>query len=418
MAEHAPADNPGKDGRLGALDALRGGAMLLGVYIHAALSYVPTHPAGLPWGVREERTSALLDALFWWIHAFRLPLFFVLAGFFAVRIYDGKGMRGFLSGRARRLLIPFGIANIILLPLCLLYFWACGRVNAHGTAGRIAPFALDAALRHGLIGPLHLWFLEDLFILSVVFAALRRVMSQWAGRPASALPALSAGRRLLLTPVVLAVPTALVLWHDCRPVLAQHNTFVPDLLRLIYFGYFFAIGALVYRHRGGLPQVFANFGSRLALSVLAGCTLLLLLPAHQRGELAGVHRLAFVTSIALLAWLSVFGFTCLALRFFQGRHPVAFYLADASYWVYLAHLPLVCVLQLALCRLGWVPELKCFVVVAAASGLSLLTYHTLVRSTFIGECLHGPRGARGKPRANAPGLALPLPDAQAPRAAA
>jgi peptidoglycan/LPS O-acetylase OafA/YrhL len=410
-----PEENSGKDGRLGALDALRGGAMLLGVFLHAALSYVPHRPAGLVWGVCDERTSPILDALFWWIHAFRLPLFFVLAGFFAVLLYERHGTRGFLAHRARRLLVPFLAGSMLLLPLCLVYFWACGQVNGHGTVGRVRVFQPSVAIRSGLVGPFHLWFLQDLLLLSGLFAALRWL----SGKPtAPAQGKLGPGGRLLFTPLLLAVPTALLLWEDCSPVLAQNNSFVPDFGRLLYFGYFFAIGTLLYQYRRALPQVFARPGNRLSLSLLAGTSMLLLLPLHLSGQLEGVRRLAFVMSIALLAWLSIFGLAGLALRYFSGHRPVAGYLADASYWVYLVHLPLVCTLQFALCRTALAPELKCLLVMTVAAGLSLVSYHALVRFTFLGKFLHGPRGERGNGKDRQVEDVLPGAETRLPRAAA
>ena len=69
--------------RLAAFDALRGGAMLLGVCLHGAIAYMPSRMPGLLWVVQDESTSPLFDVVFWWVHAFRLPLFFLVAGFFA-----------------------------------------------------------------------------------------------------------------------------------------------------------------------------------------------------------------------------------------------------------------------------------------------------------------------------------------------
>lgn len=43
--------------RLAAMDALRGGAMLLGIFVHAAISYMPTNLEQLFWGIREKQTS-------------------------------------------------------------------------------------------------------------------------------------------------------------------------------------------------------------------------------------------------------------------------------------------------------------------------------------------------------------------------
>ena len=58
------------------LDALRATAMLLGIVLHAGLSFTP-----FPWAVQDERQSSFFWFLFAAIHGFRMPVFFVLSGF-------------------------------------------------------------------------------------------------------------------------------------------------------------------------------------------------------------------------------------------------------------------------------------------------------------------------------------------------
>src|SRR3569832_2431323 len=63
-------------GRLAGLDALRGGAMLLGVLLHAAMAYMPTRIRHMLWPVMDEPTSVICDVVYWGALTFRLPLFF------------------------------------------------------------------------------------------------------------------------------------------------------------------------------------------------------------------------------------------------------------------------------------------------------------------------------------------------------
>lgn len=50
-----PASFP--DGRLVGLDALRGGAMLLGGLLHSAVAYMPTKVTHMLWPVTDGQTS-------------------------------------------------------------------------------------------------------------------------------------------------------------------------------------------------------------------------------------------------------------------------------------------------------------------------------------------------------------------------
>ena len=87
--------------RYHSLDALRGVMMLLGIYLHAGVAY--SEYGSWPW--KDGTTTGLFDVSLGLIHVFRMPVFYVLAGFFAALLYERRGARGFLRnrGRTRRL---------------------------------------------------------------------------------------------------------------------------------------------------------------------------------------------------------------------------------------------------------------------------------------------------------------------------
>ena len=64
-------------------------------------------------------------------------------------------------------------------------------------------------------------------------------------------------------------------------------------------------------------------------------------------------RLAGAICYALAIWTTTFAAIGLALRFLSGFSPTRRYLADASYWLYLIHLPILMALQVAVSHLDW-----------------------------------------------------------------
>ena len=102
-------------------------------------------------------------------------------------------------------------------------------------------------------------------------------------------------------------------------------------------------------------------------------------------------KLAALCAAALYAWSMTFAITGLFLRFASGHRPWMRYLADASYWCYLWHLPLVMWLQVLVAKLplnGWV---KFAFILSVTIAVLLPTYHWFVRYTWIGRMLNGPR---------------------------
>ena len=86
--------------------------MLLGIALHAALSFVP-----FPWMVQDSRQSELFGVLFFAIHGFRMPLFFVISGFFTAMLCRQKGLTALLKHRAKRVLLPCVLGLLTIVPL-------------------------------------------------------------------------------------------------------------------------------------------------------------------------------------------------------------------------------------------------------------------------------------------------------------
>lgn len=94
------------------LDAARSFAMLLGVFLHAALAY-----AGGIWLLNDLPGSQVLSMTITGIHGFRMQLFFLLSGFFAMMLLQKRGTRGLLAHRAKRIAIPLAVGCATIVPL-------------------------------------------------------------------------------------------------------------------------------------------------------------------------------------------------------------------------------------------------------------------------------------------------------------
>jgi len=125
------------------LDALRAVAMLLGILLHASLAYI-----GVPWPVQDGSRAPLLGLLFLAIHGFRMPLFFLVSGFFTAMLWRRRGTRGLLAQRFQRVFVPLVLASATLLPLFATVITDGARIAAGKTAAPDpAAATLVAAIR-------------------------------------------------------------------------------------------------------------------------------------------------------------------------------------------------------------------------------------------------------------------------------
>lgn len=98
--------------------------------------------------------------------------------------------------------------------------------------------------------------------------------------------------------------------------------------------------------------------------------------------------------IALAAWSWTFGLIGACTRLLRREIRPMRYLADASYWCYVMHLPIVVALGIAMADQDWPVLVKLALVWAITAVLLLVSYDLLVRSTWIGAWLNGRRRPR------------------------
>lgn len=372
------------------LVSLRALAMLLGVTLHASIAYMPTQMKGLTW-IIQDSPSVVCDVTFWWVHAWRLPLFFFLSGFFAKLTMDRHGTKGFAIRRFKRVFIPYIVAVYTILPLQYIVFAWGWYVTGQCTFEQTMPWiAFPPQLQENFFGPSHLWFLQDLTIMSSMYLFLCfRLGTQSDSNRTTDQEALSAPPWWV--PCALAVPAGLLLWGNLEPVLAIRNTFFADPPRLLYYSLFFIGGIVAYHNRQWFFAAARFPKTHFLLSLPVGILMMAILRHGVVDLESGFGQLVMGMTTAFVAWLMIYGMMGLFLHHLRTEHRLLQYIADSSYWIYLCHLPIVAFLQVVL-RDIQVPALVKFAIVSlVTTGVGLLSYHWFVRYSKIGEFLHGPR---------------------------
>lgn len=395
LASPPVSQSSGHTTRIIGLDALRAIAMMLGIVHHACLAYVAHTQPGLLWPVRDPERSLTCDVIFIWTHGFRLPIFFVLSGYFAELLTTMRGPGPFFKHRLDRLVVPYAVALVTIGNLMLavsVWGWLisgiCTWEQLVDPAIPLPPEMVAAGF-----GPGHLWFLQDLILISCLYWLLRRdyipASTPFPSQAVASHAPLMFPRRWW-HPLACALPTALLLWGDLSPAIAFHNSFVPDPARLLYYGLYFGWGVLFYRHRREFQEAARSPWLRL-LGGLAISVVMVYFTLRQETQptLFGGFMIAVTT--ALFAWLFIFGWFGVFLHHWTLTMPAVRYLSDSAYWIYLFHLPLVVVLQILLHGVALAPVLKMLLITVVTFGITLVTYQLFVRHTWIGRMLHGPR---------------------------
>ena len=247
----------------------------------------------------------------------------------------------------------------------------------------------------------HLWFLWYLAWLVGVFVLIIWVATRLDLR----VPQLP--ERLVVTP-------ALYLWVMPLTMAAQYfmgleglspefgpdtyTGFLPAPHVLAYYGIFFTFGAVYFGCNEGGARIGRWWQVTLPLALIVFLAGFVLTFPEAGGRAQGWARGGSLLFQAAYAWMMTLGL----VGFFralpgQGSKYVR-YLSDASYWLYLMHLPLIIALQGAVQDWLLPSIVKLSLLFVLTTGMLLLVYEWGVRYTAVGALLNG---RRRRPRASA-----------------
>ncbi|MEC9309613.1 MAG: acyltransferase family protein [Chloroflexota bacterium] len=371
--------------RLHGLDGLRAFAMLMGIVVHASLPYWSTLGKISFFWPSDEDQSISLWIVFSIIHSWRMPLFFLLAGFFANLYLSHHDIRAFFINRLHRIVVPlviFGAITAAILPP----IWDFG-FNGEFKLSGLMGFPGSP----GFLG--HLWFL---YYLSIFYGLVIVGMS---------VPRLSRLKldvfrpllRIFYSPIplpftVLVMGSIIVInlngQGESKSVWPLN---VPDLL---YHGIFFIFGfGLYYR-----PQLLttlrtawvfilllliATFSSLVQIASVIG------IGYAKSPEEARLLSLIILISTSCASVLFCLGLIGLFQRILQRYVKRIRWLADSSYWIYIMHLPVVALTTFYLFRYDLQPEIKFMISCLVTLAIGLITYRYLIRYSPAGWLLNG-----------------------------
>ena len=386
--------------------------MLLGIALHASLPYF-SRIAGIEsfWPADDDQ-SVLLFLVFDFVHTWRMPVFFLLAGFFAHLVLDRRAMSVFALDRLKRIGVPlvlFGAVMAIIIPPIWVYGWS-GVISLE-----VFQDALKKRQDLDSSGDLvaHLWFLYYLLLMYSALIAFRLLARLWRARTTDSPSSLDTRLGDVVytrIPLLLTFAAVLVLilraGEESKPLWPLN---VPDVM---YSALFFFYGYGLYARRGLIDRLRGE-GALVVLCSIAATVFfvhVVLIGVIDEASKAGkdaestalLHLLnaVFYGASAVMFSIALVG---LFERLLRSPRPWVRWLADSSYWIYIIHLPVVTFLTFYLAHLdrqgwlkdltglSWSAEMKFLAACVATGALGVVTYRYLVRYTPLGTLLNGKR---------------------------
>ena len=393
LGEQSPrGGNPGQ--LVNSLEELRVASTFFVLLYHAALTYMATPLRLTTWVAYDVSRHVGFDIFIYWVNGFAMPVFFLAAGISAPVACEARGPRVYVTHRIHRLLRPLLFGCLTMVPCCYL-LWGYGlMVTGRCDLNDILRWDFSPQIRPYLYGLGHLWFLEYLFLVSLLWCGGWTLCRALGRGPQPSQTESGWVQRMLASswrPLLFAIPTGLIFCIDSDTMLRVDNKIVPDVFRSLHYAWFFAVGGWISKLHEPKQRLIPLSRLYAVLALAAFALMSPLLLRHAAMPLDGWSRFAFCILAALFPWLFVFGGLGLLLRMVRGRGAVMRFLSEASFWIYLVHVPIVALMQLLLLRLSWPAPVKFLIVSAVAIVLSLLSYESIVRRSLVGEIVNGAR---------------------------
>ncbi|MDJ0760805.1 MAG: acyltransferase family protein [Woeseiaceae bacterium] len=366
-----------------AIDHLRAAMICVVMFGHALLPYVT-----VPRRFKDPATHASFDVVALFLYTFAMPLFFVTAGYAVAALFTRRGARGVFQNRLRTIFFPLLIAYFLLTPLTRASYQFAATVSTSGSL----QMGIDVLLAGDWIRwskAYHLWFLVSLLLYTAMAIGLRYgAISIAAGLSQR----IAESSRALFQPITGPILLILIAAATLVPAYSLYDGDATTLPMQLHLFSFFIVGWFLHTHRDRLDDMAARPGAYVLIALLslpvAAWSMRLRWFAPEQtdwftGAIAGVSSAGVVVgmSFGLLGYFH--------RRFSEQPSPVGQYLSEASYWIFLIHLPLLIFVGGALSATALPATMKYLLTVAIVVPAVMATYHFGVRNSVLGRLLKG-----------------------------
>lgn len=354
------------------LDFLRAFAMMMGLVMHAPLLFWQPDFAKV-FGIGNiAPAEEWINIIGRYINNWRMPLFFLLSGFFSVLIIKRKGTSQFIRDR----LIRVGLTCLVFSSLY-----------------DIADGSFDFTTHH-------LWFLYELIIFVFCFSFLYRVQTikDLLDREISTRILL-----ILFLWLVATVPLANILNNWWHPLAWKPSTTYFDLKlgNMVYYFSYFLVGVIFYSNQHIFTKL-KNSKTILAIGILAVLAFLLrvysdYLTLGGIDDLRNLAQMQFDPIMVICNSLLIGVNTILWCLFFIGLtskfivsgSAILRWFVELSYPIYIIHIIPIAMMSALFYRAGLSQPVIFVLTIIAGFIVCVILYYILIKFTPLSWLING-----------------------------
>lgn len=382
---------PNKKERIHSLDALRAVMMLLGLVLHSALTYNVTNH-GNSWSLKDPYSTHLsTDFIVFLIHSFRMPIFFLVAGFFGSMLFYERKPIKMVKNRISRIVYPFIVFLFILWSIIIFTFDYTGSVFSSIKNPIITTLSSFSDFSSFLPKTtFHLWFLYYLILITTATVLLGLLLKKSKNISNKITKHFNwVIKKPLIRILFFSGLTTLIFLFLKTFMINASVSLIPDLSTFIFHFYFYLVGWILFKSKDLLNTMMKYDKISVLLAVIITITQGLIIQKSNSDILSNSNSIMLMILSSIIIWLFIFGITGLFIRYGSKYSKRMRYISDASYWVYLIHLPITAIIPAFIYKWEFQANIKALIVLIVTTFICFISYHYLVRNTFIGKFLNG-----------------------------
>ena len=316
--------------RLYYIDWIRVLAFLTLILFHCAMPFVR-----FGWEIKNGETAVILDRIIIWLHQWRLPLLFFIAGVGVRFSLKKRSILKFTLERFVRLFIPLAFAMFFLTPIQVYFEWlqegkiAMRYIDFYPSVWELVPYP------EGSLTWSHMWFVAYLFVFTILLLPVFSLSKvTWLSVQKQKLNSVF---RTPVTHVLMAAPfmvyyfTFYIRWPEQGSLIDDWFVFNSSVT-FYFFGFFLGNLSTFWENCRKYRRLFLCVATAMAIVLIWRYYWDIALPEEQNGRLYlygalnGLHIWSII--------LTVTGYT---MRYLNFSNPILMYLTRAVYPYYILH---------------------------------------------------------------------------------